>query len=120
MPYAWVEDNGDIRARAVTVPEARSAIEELRLEKMDWIASKQAVTSQIAFIRADYGSEGGPVGGRVRRFARQLQSASRDSRRAPVYELIHPLEQRIARLDTALSNIDSGILRLERYVLENK
>jgi hypothetical protein len=120
MPYAWVEDNGDVRARAVTVPEARIAIEELRLEKMDRIASKQAVTSQIAFIRADYRSEGGPVGGTVGRFARHLQSASRDSRRASVYEIIRPLEQRITGLDTALTNIDSGILELERYVLENK
>lgn len=126
MPYAWVEDNGTVRTQFDTVAEAKIAIKELRLEKKDWNVTKKDVAAQIAAIRADYRSEVAQRGSKVQggggfgRFLRGMQTASRDNRRAKVDEAIRPLEEHKADLDRVLTNIDSVILQLERYVLENK
>jgi len=124
MPYAWVEDDGTVRANATTVPEAKIAIKELRLEKKDWTVTKKDIAAQVAAIRADYRSEvaqrGGKVqgGGKFGQFARSMQTISRDNRRAKLDKDIRPLEAHKAALDRVLTNIDAVILQLERHILQ--
>lgn len=116
-------DNDRIRASYDSVAEARMAIKELRFRKKEFSLKKRELSAAMKAIRAQYSAEirnrGGMVrgGGKVGRFVRVVQSASRDSRRAKLAADLAPFEREKFRVEAIINAIDQAIFQIEGYVL---
>lgn len=126
MSLVEVRDNGDIKVSVETPQEAKLAIKELRLKKKEYALAKKEVAAQMQQVRADYRSRVADRGSKLRgggglgRLVRGVQTIHRDADRRTVDDEIRPLEARRADIDDIMNQIDSAIIQLERFALQNQ
>jgi hypothetical protein len=113
-----------IRVRTNSLDEAKMAIKELKLMKKQYALSKRTVGEEQKRIRAQYTQEvrsrGSMMrgGGGIGRFVRDIQSGSRDNRKARLASDLAPLEQKKQEIETVIRAIDSTIIQVEAAIIK--
>jgi len=108
----------DIKARAETIPEARSAIKRLRLRKKQLRQRKKIINLEMKDIRAKYRDK---LSGRTGRgFFGAIRKAGKESARAQRDRELRPLQEEKIKIDDFILQIDQGILKLEDFIEEMK
>ena len=109
-----------------SVAEAKIAIKELKLKKKEYALAKKEISQKQREIRAQYTEQvrqrGSKFigGGGVGRVVRAVQTISRDADRRALAEAPAPLEKHKNKVEEAINSIDQKILKLEKFVSENK
>ena len=120
-----ITPDGRILADINSVPQARQVIKELRLHKKQLNLQKRQINDQQRVIRSQYTHEvrqrGSKLrgGGKIGRFVRTVQTASRDARRAQLAHELAPLENQKRQIEAVKIAIDQAILRVEEYIEVN-
>lgn len=114
-----------IHLNIYSVAEAKLAIKELKIKKKEVALAKKEVVLRQQAIRADYTDnsrrKGSMMqgGGKFGRLVRGVQRASRDADKQKLANQLRPLEEQKAHWDAMLSALDSAILKVEAYLVEN-
>lgn len=98
----------------------------MKLKKKEYALEKKIVINEQKRIQAEYTNEvrtrGSMVrgGGTINKFARGVQSFTRDTRKMKLANDLEPLEKKKQRIDIILSGIDNVLLQTEAYILKQQ
>lgn len=118
-------ENGEIRLSVKSVADARVAIKELRTKKKELSLLKRELSAQQRELRSAHTQlvrTRGPMmrgGGGLGKVVRAMQSISRNSTRASVANSLAPIESEKFNIDRDMRGIESLILQLENFIVEN-
>ena len=113
----------NLNVNASSLAEAKIALKELKLKKKEFALEKRSINQRQKEIRASYTSEvrsrGSKVrgGGGVGKFFRAVQTVSRDNKRAQLASDLAPFEQEKQNIEAIIHTIDSAMLQVESYIL---
>ena len=123
---SYVEIIGStVHIKASSPAEAKIALKELKLKKKEYALLKRELNLEQKEIRAVYTDEVRTRGSMLRggggfgKFARLIQTASRDGKRHQLAAALAPLEQEKQSIESIISAIDSVSIQVETYILNN-
>ena|SRR6266496_6712209 len=114
----------EIRVRTNSLDETKMAVKELKLMKKQYSLAKRTVGEEQKQIRAQYTQEvrsrGSMMrgGGGIGRFVRDIQSSSRDNRKARLASDLAPLEKKKQEIEAMIRAIDSTIIQVEAAIIK--
>jgi len=123
--YVTISEDGEITVSVRSLPEAKLALKELKLKKKELTLLKKQFAEEERQIRANYTEEvrnrGSKVQGlgKVGKFIRLFQTASRDARKRTLSEELAPFEERKRKIEAVRNAIEQATLRVETYILQN-
>lgn len=121
-----VDPDSSITINVKNSAEAKLALSELKLHKKTFNLQKKQINENMRQIRAAYTNQvrqqGSKVRGRgfINKFARDIQSISRDNDRRNLANSLSPYEAQKQRIELILSKIEEAILRIEIYIHQNQ
>ena len=126
MPIEFNEAGSIVRVSAVDAAEAKLVVRELKMKKKDVQLQKKEISSEIAQMRAHHRASMAAatspvrVGGTVGKMMRGMERVNKVTARNGLENRVVPLEQQKFQLDKNITAIDDCLLKLERFILENK
>ena len=114
-----------VRVNASSTAEAKLALKELKLKKKEYALLKRELNLKQKEVRAAYTDEvrtrGSMLrgGGGLGKFVRLVQTVSRDGKRNQLAVALAPLEQEKQSIESIVNAIDSVMLQVETYILNN-
>lgn len=108
----------EIKVRAETIPEARSAIKKLRFRKKQLRQRKKLINLEMRKIRAKYRDK---LSGRTGRgFFGAILKAGKGMARASSDKELDPLQAEKLKIDDFILDIDLAIVKLEDFIQEKQ